>query len=212
MIRGTTAVEREREPSTFKDVCNDIETSEVVELVPSLIQYVRGSCFLIRKENGTFFVIKNNSVFFIKERCIDCLHFRPSKGCGIGPDVKSICIIPEENQKGWTNLEQHHVHVHPMSLVLLAKIMTLIERVLPDFIKEQIPESFFATACKKYVHVKPIIYRMLVDLDKQEAQILKKLSMGALPEEHKVKFLTEIQNEKKELIERLALLLPEHKQ
>nr|MDO8116822.1 hypothetical protein [Candidatus Sigynarchaeota archaeon] len=169
-------MERTMETSDPKARTNEIETNEIVELLPSLIRYVRGNCLLIPRENDSYFVIKNNVVYFIKKRCMDCLHFRPNKGCGIGPDVKSICIIPEENQKGWTNLEQHKVHVHPMSLVLLAKVMTLIEDDLPAFIKEQIPPAFFDSSCKKYVHIKPIVYRMLVDLEKQEAQILKKIS------------------------------------
>jgi hypothetical protein len=73
---------------------NDVTMEEIIEIVPSLARFLKGSCFIIPKEKEACFVVKGTTVFFLKQRCLNCLHFRISKGCGIGGDCKSICLVP----------------------------------------------------------------------------------------------------------------------
>nr|MDO8112190.1 hypothetical protein [Candidatus Sigynarchaeota archaeon] len=185
---------------------NDATADEIIELVPSLARYIKGSCFILPKRNDTLFVVKSTTVFFLKRRCLDCLHFRISKGCGIGADCKSICLIPE-GERGWTNIDSEKMRITGMHLLVLAKIFTLLEKSLPEFINKQIPDDFYKAPCKKFVRIQPIVYRMLMDLDKQEIEIDAKHKDGLLPEEHKDKFLDEIKSEKNELLERLSLAI-----
>ncbi|MFX0103397.1 MAG: hypothetical protein ACFFCS_27800 [Candidatus Hodarchaeota archaeon] len=87
--------------------------------------------------------------------------------------------------------------------LIIAKIITLIEKKLPKFIEEQIPVNFFDQKCHKYVLIQPIMHRMLIDLDKQAIDIENK----NLPLKQKMKFLREVEYEKKELMDRLALII-----
>jgi hypothetical protein len=185
---------------------NDVSVEEVVELVPSLTRYVKGTSLILPRKNDSCYIVKGLSVYFLKRRCLDCLHFRQAKGCGIGSDCKSICLIPEESStRGWTNVAD--VSITGMHLLVLAKVFTLIQDELPSFIKSQIPGDFFASTCKKFIRIEPIVYRMLLDLDKQEEEIEAKFKEGKLPMEHKEKFLAEIRAEKNELLDRLALVI-----
>lgn len=183
---------------------NDVTVEEIIELVPLLARYLKGSCFIISGEKDSCFIVKGTTVFFLKRRCLNCLHFRIAKGCGIGGDCKSICLIPE-GDRGWTNIDT--MHITGMHLLILAKIFTLLEDEFPDFIKNQVPDDFFKQNCKKYIRIQPIVYRMLIDLDKQEIDIDAKFKDGLLPLDHKNKFLDEIKAEKNELMERLALAI-----
>ncbi|MBN2152149.1 MAG: hypothetical protein JW839_11930 [Candidatus Lokiarchaeota archaeon] len=185
---------------------NDVSVEEIVELVPSLARFVKGSSFILPRKNDSCYIVKGLSVFYLKRRCLYCLHFRQAKGCGIGSDCKSICLIPEESStKGWTNIEG--AGITAMHLLVLAKIFTLVQESLPDFIKEQVPDDFFATNCKKFIRIQPIVYRMLLDLDKQEEEVEAKFHEGKLPAEHKEKFMAEILAEKTDLLDRLALVI-----
>ncbi len=185
---------------------NDVSAEEIVALVPSLARFVKGSSFILPRKNDSCYIVKGLSVYFLKRRCLDCFHFRQVKGCGIGSDCKSICLIPEESStRGWTNIED--VGITGMHLLVLSKIFTLVQNELPSFINSQIPGDFFATTCKKFIRIQPIVYRMLLDLDKQEEEIEAKFKEGKLPAEHKEKFMAEIIAEKTELLDRLALVI-----
>jgi hypothetical protein len=94
-----------------------------------------------------------------------------------------------------------------MHLLVLAKVFTLLDDHRPDFIKKQVPDDFFKVNCKKYIRIQPIVYRMLMDLDQQEIDIVAKFKDGLLPIDHKNKFIDEIKAEKNELLERLALAI-----
>ncbi|NMC07126.1 MAG: hypothetical protein GYA24_18060 [Candidatus Lokiarchaeota archaeon] len=185
---------------------NDVSIEELVELVPGLARFVKGSSFILPRKNDACYIVKGLSVYFMKRRCLDCLHFRQAKGCGIGSDCKSICLIPDETStRGWTNINNDAIT--GMHFLVLAKIFTLVQDDLPEFIKTQIPTDFFHTNCKKFVRIQPIVYRMLLDLDKQEEEIEVKFREKKLPLEHKDKFLAEIRAEKNELLDRLALAI-----
>ncbi|MEX2684846.1 MAG: hypothetical protein Q6373_024950 [Candidatus Sigynarchaeota archaeon] len=187
-------------------IANDVTVEEIVELVPSLARFVKGSSFILPRKNDSCYIVKGLSVFFLKRRCLDCLHFRQAKGCGIGSDCKSICLIPEESStRGWTNIDD--VSITGTHLLVLAKIFTLVQEELPSFIESQIPGDFFVTNCKKFIRIQPIVYRMLLDLDKQEEEIEAKFKEGKLPVEHKEKFMAEILAEKAELLDRLSLVI-----
>ena len=186
---------------------NEITPETVIELVPSLSQYHKGNCFMIPRENETYFVLKNSTVFLVKKKCLNCLHFKIGKGCGIGPDCKSICLIPEEHIKGWTNIERGGKTLSSAILLFIAKLFILSEPNLDKFIQEQIPEDFLNQYCKKYIRIKPIVYRMLIDLDQQQEAIEKKYETGVLPDDERLKFIIEIQKEQKDLIDRLAILI-----
>jgi len=186
---------------------NEVTMEEIIELVPSLARFLKGSCFIIPKEKEACFVVKGTTVFFLKQRCLNCLHFRIAKGCGIGADCKSICLVPE-GDRGWTNIDTSAVRITGMHLLILAKVFTLLEKDRQDFIKKQIPDEFFKQNCKKYIRIQPIVYRMLMDLDKQEIDIIDARNKdGLLPADHKDKFIDEIRAEKNELLERLALAI-----
>lgn len=175
----------------------------LTSLVPTLMEHRRGTCLILEHEHGSLFVIKANSVFLVKERCLSCFHFRIKNGCGIGKDCKSICLIPEEQNYGWTNVS----NLNPSSILLLAKFFTLSKDPLPDFIKEQIPSDFKDQRCRKHILAKPILNRTLAELDRQAAQIQMKKNSHSLPEKEYEDFLKEIEAEKRELHDRLALIL-----
>jgi hypothetical protein len=174
---------------------NEITPETIIELVPSLSQYHKGNCFMIPRENETYFVQKNSTVFLVKKKCLNCLHFKIGKGCGIGPDCKSICLIPEEHVKGWTNIKRDGKILTSSILLFIAKIFILSERNLEKFIQEQIPENFHHQSCKKFVRIKPLVYRILMDLDQQEEALEKKYDADVLPNEERWEVLVEIKKE-----------------
>ena len=177
------------------------------EIIPLMAKFAKGKCYLVPWESGSLFVLTSTSIFLLKTRCLKCFHFRIGKGCGIGPDCRSICMIPSDQARGWTNILHEGKPLPPNSLVYLSKLLTLIEPVLPDFVKKQIPLDYHEKACKKFVNANPVIYRMLSDLDEQELEIEQKSGNGRVLPEQLEKFLAEIRDEKAELLDRLALTI-----
>ena len=72
-----------------------------------------------------------------------------------------------------------------------------------DVFKIFVPVNFFDQKCHKYILIQPIMHRMLIDLDKQAIDIENK----DLPLKQKMKFLREVEYEKRELMDRLALII-----
>ncbi|MHA1679844.1 MAG: hypothetical protein ACTSUE_02475 [Promethearchaeota archaeon] len=192
--------EGERQISTVK---GNLAASIVVH-VPSIMKFQKGSCFLLPRKNGTLFLVNEGSmVFLLKSKCLSCFHFRIKNGCGVGSDCKSICLIPEARNQGWTNVPDMSF----LMILVVSKVFTLLEEPLQPFISEQIPRDFHQHACKKYIYIKPIVYRILVDLDKQAEDVEARYRSNSLPLEQRMKFLKEILDEREELKDRLAIMI-----
>ncbi|MHA1847760.1 MAG: hypothetical protein ACTSYS_04060 [Promethearchaeota archaeon] len=181
--------------------------SEITHQVPSLLRYIKGDSFFIKYNDEIVIIIYQNSVYYMKTRCLSCFHFNLKGGCGVGSDCKRLCLIPDNKGQGWTNVRELGEPLSQMSILIMAKLFTLLERPLPSFIQEQIPADFHRGKCVKFIQIKPIAYRALVDLDKQEDKIKKKYKENLLPREQYLRFKDEIENEKREIQNRLALLI-----
>lgn len=177
----------------------------ICDFVPSLHGHVKAGVILLPCDPDMYFVVHLKNVFLLKQRCLTCFHFKTRNGCGIGIDCKSICLVPEQGSiPGWVSFDDPRMTRE--LLVTLSKVVTLQEPALPDFIKEQIPPGFTCKTCEKYILLKPIVYRMLVDLEDQAVEIKKKGDRGQLPRAQVEKFMVELEIEREELEDRLLLM------
>lgn len=182
-----------KEPRSHED-----EIGEVLDGIPALARYRLGSCVAIPWHRDSTFLLKHGTVLLLKRRCLNCLHLRLDKGCGIGKDCRKICLVPGENQAGWTNIPD----MTQAAIVFLAKMYTLLDEEAPAFVASQVPPDFLDECCEKFVSIKPVALRMLADFDTQAVQ-----ATSQLPGPDRQRFLKDIERDRAELLDRLSVLV-----